>query len=256
MKRIYVYLILFLFLLSACADTIQTNEPTELESSSDNSQGSPNSPPQSPPPAMYATPEREEPKPDITNLHPFAAALRQFIADTNGAAVAFLVDIDGNGIEGMLAIDVRMSYPNFPHGIVFYLYNDTLSYKDLGRQGELFTTRITAEGNRVVHAMGDGGRSSYTLFGIENGRLVETLNIYIDLAGFEDDELLYNLYTYYGSWNEGWNNRKLIIAQKEYGVLLAFLAEYGLDNFRAPWWDDVDESNLILSMTLCSSDKY
>ena len=89
------------------------------------------------------------------------------------STMAFLVDIDGNGTQGILAIrhDGPSEWP-FAVAKVFYLRGDEVLYKDLGTtEGFPFAVRITAE-RRLIIVGGDAGTRSYTLFAMENGELV------------------------------------------------------------------------------------
>ena len=248
MKKVFLCLICAVLLLSACAPLQPValpepeidyfaEEPEQLMvlSEPEQQEPEPEPTPEAPePPENEALPTAE----DAKAPHPFVAALERFIADANGEAVAFLVDVDGNGTEGMLAIYTLWNPPNSPNGTLFYLHNGTLYYKDVGMQGAGVVTAITAGNNRAVGHMSDGGQRSFTLFGIENGRLAEILSIYLT-SGYRD-----NYYLYAGPWLEGFENRRPI-TQEEYNTIST---EHGLDNLRSPWWDLEDESSAILAM--------
>ena len=172
--------------------------------------------------------------------HPFATALREYFMGCAGdmgqdVRTAVFVDADGAGTLGVLA--TRSEY--FPFGRVFYIYDGELFYKDVGPQDAGFVTGVTAEGRRMVNLMGDGGQWSFTLFGIENGRLTETFTIF-----GETIDGINNAYYYFPRGLYNWENRQSI-TQEEFN---AIRTRYGLDNTSA-WWARDDESVEILAMT-------
>jgi len=174
------------------------------------------------------------------NPHPFAVALEYFNASTEGETRAFLVDVDGNGTEGMLVIDLS----GFPTGVLFYFHNGVLRQADVGPQDAGFVSSMTVEGRRLVNLMGDGGQWSYTLFVIrENGDLGAMLTIFAE-GTFEDEQE--NLYYMFNGFiqdfpRDNWHS----ITHEEYNELLA---QYGLDNVRGAWWEMEDESTMILAL--------
>jgi len=181
-----------------------------------------------------------EPEPPVEMPHPFAVALAQFMADVDDQAIAFLVDVDGNGIEGMVVINKQIFYPQ---GTLFYLYNGVLHSYDVGVQGEGYSTGVTLEGNRLVNLFGDGGAQwGYVLFGIESGQLITTLSISGGIvSSYENDS---------GEWVNEFDYRRNgeSIPQDEFNEIRA---RYRLGNVRNRFTDGfVDETQTILSMTI------
>ena len=169
--------------------------------------------------------------------HPFATALRQFIADTDNEVVSFLVDVDGVGTEGMVVL--KAPYGDFIHyGTLFYLHDGNLRYQDLGIIGAGTAVTTTIEGNRLVRLFGSGGLWEYALFGMENGSLVVTTILSGEFHHFldETDETAYELRHHH--------NGQRITEGEFNGILL----RYGLDSLR-DWLEPVDESSTILSLT-------
>ena len=153
---------------------------------------------------------------------------------------AFLVDIDGYGSQGVLA--VRYEYHGeenafiFRFARIFYIYDDILFYRDFDDNG--FPTVVGILGNnRVVILGGDGGVVTYTLFGIENGLLVELFTIYTHMF-----KVFYHFPG--GLWAE-WENREEI-SEKEF---IRVIDEYGLDTRRNRFEDD---TKLMLNVFLLS----
>ena len=108
------------------------------------------------------------------NAHPFAIILAELVDNIDGQVDAFLVDVDGNGTEGMVVVTNEFS---LPLGTLFYLYNGNLHSAELGMQDSGFVTATVAENNRLVNLMGDGGGWSYTLFALQNGSLIVEFTI-------------------------------------------------------------------------------
>jgi len=183
------------------------------------------------------------------HANPFAAPLLEYLdgsvenpdAISAGGYSAYsnLIDIDGNGTIGVLALRSEEPYgwPIF-YGKVFYLNNGELLYLDLGAlEGFPYAVSLTAE-NRLVLVTGDGGQWSYTLFGIDNGRLVGTLTLYGEMA----DGYSYNYFYYRGGRSEGWEIR-IPITEAEFDEMRI---RYGLDNLAGLRRDETDA---ILVMT-------
>jgi len=188
--------------------------------------------------------------------NPLLSALTEYFEGvTNGTTAAFWVNIDGDGNQGILA--TRFDDNVFPEGRVFYLYNGELLYLDVGQQDAGLVTGITASENRIVNLMADGGQRSYTLFGIENGRLVNALMLFTESVWYEDEDDWYYISYYYkfpgdwmsAGWNEEeWENRnQYLITQEEFDEIRV---RYGLDTLQT-WhdWDRLDETEQILAMT-------
>jgi len=195
--------------------------------------------------------------------HPFAAALLEYFAGgmsqedmhareeltqaswMGPITKAILVDIDDAGTPGMLAL--RLISPDghpVPMLRLFALYNGEVSYVDVG---DIYATDmyVTVDG-RVIEAMYHWGSCSYTLFGVENGRLVRTFGIHVMLN--EDIDDLESEYSYFTGGL--WENAQSITREEFEDIRI----RHGLDNL-IPW--DVepdiglrhDETELILAMT-------
>jgi len=205
----------------------------------------------------------------MCNSNPFAAILLEYFSESvenpypmftaGGNTFSNLVDIDGNGTQGVLAIrsEVRHAgyglvapginefvaiYRPVTVGRVFYLYNGEVFYTDIGMlEGFPYSVDITANG-RIVKVTGDGGNWSYTLFGMESGRLVPTLTIYGELASSDIYPFYaFDYFLYSGGESEGWQNRKSI-TEEEFNEIRI---RYGLDNLA---WLREDETAQILAM--------
>ena len=189
--------------------------------------------------------------------HPFALALRDYFAgnvsynpdtgEKSSNPVAYLVDVDGNGTQGVLARrnEARYSTAPFPFGKVFYMYDGKLFYKDVGLQDVGFVTHITADGNRIVNRSIHMSGQTYTLFSIENGRLTAAFTIR------RENICLRNLYYNYYYWTGGFGfgnlggspNRKPI-TEEEFN---AIHIRYGLDRMRS--WQDNDTEQILAMIT-------
>jgi len=170
------------------------------------------------------------------HTHSLAIALQEYfdggldVPDYWGvpSTSAFLIDTDGKGTKGVLAIrhentdDYYMVI--FPFARVFYLYNGDIYYMDFGHAGFSSVMGIL-ENNRLVMFSGDGGAKSYTLFRIENGVLIEDFVIYTMM--YEDF-----YYIPSGMWE-----RREAITEKEFN---AIRLEYGLHSTRSLVEDDAE----------------
>jgi|GEM_PF-2725459 len=191
-----------------------------------------------------------EPPTPIILEHPFATALREFDTEHENGAFAFLVDIDGNGTQGMVAVNHRGNYPDFtfPMGTLFYLYNGELRSEDLGPQDAGFVSGRTTNNNRLVNLLGDGGNWSYSLFELIDGELVVSLrltgSIYRFLETEDGDYWDYELQYFYGGFRDFGG---IPITEEEF---YAIHSQNGLDQISTWFSEDLDESQLILAMTI------
>ena len=231
MKRLLIPIIVLIlvFALAGCrsADIYDNNETQLIETA---------------PPAMADDDEDSQQEDNgydaPASPHPLAIALKDFIAGAEDEIKAFLVDVDGNNTEGILAIDLS----GFPMGTLLYIHDGILHQADVGPQDAGFVSSMTEGGRRLVNLMGDGGQRSYTLFGIEEGELVEALIIHVSMTGEYSGE--YPDITWYHDYRYGgWDGE--IITQEEFNNIRT---RYGLDNVRGSWWDMEDESIEILQM--------
>ena len=177
--------------------------------------------------------------------HPFGAALLAF----NGGGVpapdnwlnaysAIMVNIDEFGTQGMLAS--RLISPDgspVPDLRLFALYGGEISYLDVG--GIYAIDMYVTGGRRIVEAMHHWGSQSYTLFGIENGRLVRDFSIHVMLN--EEIAGTSNEYSFIprGLWENAINSTHEVFESIRTG--------YGLDNLIF-WRNFEDETEHILAM--------
>jgi len=173
--------------------------------------------------------------------HPFAVALEYFNDNAEGETKAFLVDVDGNGTEGMLVVDLY----GFPTGVLFYIHIGALRQADLGPQDAGFVSSMTTEGRRLINLMGDGGQWSYTLFSIkENGDLEVMLTIFAEgSSATEREENSY--YVFHDPIEDAPRDTWIPITSAEYNETIT---HFGLDNMRGAWWEMDDESATILAL--------
>ncbi|MCL2372128.1 MAG: hypothetical protein FWC78_01830 [Defluviitaleaceae bacterium] len=177
----------------------------------------------------------------------FATALADYFAGSaEGSPFGFdtwagVVDIDGDGTLGVLAI--RHDLPDgFPVQVarVFYESSGEVAYMDIENYEDFPQVLMTAEGRLVQNVAFGRWMWSFTLFGLENGRLTPTLTIFVD-SYEETTEGGQNYYTYPGGWQAGFENANQI-TQDEFDGLVA---RYGLYNFVSPSWAE-DETQRIL----------
>jgi len=178
--------------------------------------------------------------------NPFAVALLEFNAggipasdNWLNAYKAIMVSIDEYGTQGMLAS--RLISPDdspVPDLRLFALHGGVISYMDVG--GIYATNMYVTEGRRIVEAMHHWGSQSYTLFGLENGRLVRDFSIHVMLN--EEVAGTNNEYSFIpgGLWEDAINSTHEIFEGIRTG--------YGLENLTF-WSDFEDETEHILAMT-------
>ena len=178
--------------------------------------------------------------------NPFAAALLEFNAGGTpapdnwlNAYKAIMVSIDNYGTQGMLAS--RLISPDgspVSDLRLFAMHGGEISYLDVG--GMYAIDMYITEGRRIVEAMHHWGSQSYTLFGIENGRLARDFSIHVML----NDEVAgtNNEYSFIpgGLWEDAVNSTHEIFEGIRTG--------YGLDDLTL-WSDFEDETEHILAMT-------
>ena len=192
----------------------------------------------------------------IIALHPFALALREYfdgglpVPDYWGIPSnnAFWVNIDDDGTQGVLAIrfemyDLGTLEALLAFGRVFYFSDENLYYKDFGPQGFPSFTGIIAENNRIASLTIGSSWSDYVLFGIVDGELIETFAISIILQGNDTHRYLFPNGRMVVDW---WENREKI-TEEEFEIILI---KYGFHSAQFEWQDIVDESDMILSMTI------
>ena len=101
----------------------------------------------------------EEPAP-----HPFATALTDFMAERGGQASAFLVDIDGEGTQGMLAIADDISC------VIFFIHDGQLRSE---RTQTFHIATMNEQGRLVVITSDENDNVSSNFVRVDiNNRLV------------------------------------------------------------------------------------
>ena len=199
-------------------------------------------------------------------LHPFAIAILEFFDGgvevppdwgMRSSTFAHLVDIDGKGTIGVLAIRHESYYDHWPfsRGKIFYMLESELVYKDLGiLEGFPLSVAITAE-SRPVIVTGDGGQWSYTLLKFQDGRLIEDFTIVGTgkTVNFHD---YFWYYHFYGGWfpddwtpyhgGENWRNRQRI-TEDEFNAIRIRYGLFYVQNWLLLWGED--DTQKILEMT-------
>jgi len=211
--------------------------------------------------------------------NPFASALSGFFANVTQApdwAVvpeaihamsasthAILVDVDGNGTQGMLAskwtTDVQRYLPassassTFVQRVFLLVNNQT-------RQVALDNMAVSSAGRLITISGVDGqgiSMRAYTLLGLNNGQLTPIKSIAITRYGHweyhgveswvstgEADSYFVNYHT-----NEFWNRDAAQDQAITYAEFNQLLTRYGLHDTSYLVWELPDETNAILSMT-------
>lgn len=157
---------------------------------------------------------------------------------------ARFVDVDGAGTRGVLALryELRDDWPTLV-ARVFYELDGEVFYLDIDSE-EHMPMVITKE-NRIVKSIATGRQDwSYTLFGIENGRLAPVLTIYVRIDNVTDHESDgdFHHYLYRGDWRDGLENREPITKE----AFDEIHSDHGLDYLNSPWGLD-DQQDLIRS---------
>ena len=218
------------------------------------------------------------------NAHPFAAALSEFFANTTHAPEwalvpdathimsnsthAILVDVDGNGTQGVLAskwtTDVQRYLPASSAESIFVQRLFLLANNQV-RQIELDNMAVTQAGRLITISSVDGqGISSraHTLLGFNNGQLTPVKSIAVTRYGEwhyphewvssgEANRYFVNYHT-----NEFWNRnaeQDQAITHAEFNELITryglHMIGYGTMGGFATVWELPDQTNAILGMT-------
>ena len=196
----------------------------------------------------------EEPTADEEIQNPFVVPLMEYLAEGvevefggfelgTRNTISFLVDIDGEGNEGVFAARFDEDSYGFPSpvGRVFYVVNGELLYMDIENHVSLEV--LVTTNNRLVQSVGMGRYEwSYTLFGLVNGRLAptQTLFVIVDALNMDAEP---NYYLYNGGWQSGIENATPI-SQEEFTEITTRYALNG--DFNSPW-GMADETDYILS---------
>lgn len=216
------------------------------------------------------------PAPD--NLHPFANALSDFFVNLapvpewaaqlpeqmHFSTHAILVDVDGNGTQGMLASkwtsDVQQYLPHssaeslLVHRLFLLAGNQT-------RPVDLHNMAVTRAGRLITTNGADGqgaSMSAYTLLGFTDGQLTPVKSIMRTAYGHweyhiemvwvssgEDDTYAVNYHTT-EFWERGWEQDQPLSHTEFHELLVRYGLNYGANPFI---WQLPDETNAILSLT-------
>ena len=187
-----------------------------------------------------------------SNAHPFAAILIEMMSDVPYYVTefldevghynkidAFLVDIDGNGTLGMLvrSWERQITGNLFRIGTLFYLQEDEIRYRAMGQQVSGFLNATLVEDNRLVTILRDGGHHGSALLTIENGNVVEYVNIFRELVDVVDGV---SNFAYYINGEPA--------TQEEFSELHV---RYGFDNIHFRTEEEIQtETQYILSMII------
>ena len=214
--------------------------------------------------------EPEEPVVYIPSIpHPFAQALSEFFvnlaeppewADMQTQTHAVLVDLDGNGTQGVVVSkwsdDRERYHPTATNSIfvqkMFYFYNGQL------HSFEHFNYVVTQAGRFIVMERADAqgvSLSAYTLLDFVGGRLAPAKTIstveYWRLEDYgiqpeSEDDRYYVYYHFDGSWDREWEVQ-VPITQDEFNELLTM---YSLHNITDFIWTLPDDTQTIMQMTI------
>jgi len=173
---------------------------------------------------------------DYGAYNPFAEFLLEyFTGGTDDNTAAFWIDVDGNGTQGVLAI---RNDKYGAEGRVFYLVDGRLMYMDMGMQDGEFLSLATIGGNRLVNSRDDVGSWSFTLFEIEGASRMLVPELTIGLMAEIPNTTIGQ-----GKLFDLMDNAR-ILTDDEYNE---FIVQLGFDDLTAPWWDRVDETEVILA---------
>lgn len=102
--------------------------------------------------------------------HPFAIALSELLKNTTGNLTANLVVLDGDDSKGMLVAGFEDDYVSDEvlWALLFYLYNENLSYKNVD-----FIAGLTAVDGRLISLRSNTDYWSFSFFELNDGQLLE-----------------------------------------------------------------------------------
>ncbi|MCL1998445.1 MAG: hypothetical protein FWG65_06735 [Turicibacter sp.] len=160
--------------------------------------------------------------------------------------ISHIVDVDGNGTMGVLAVRHEASnwYGVIPMGRVFYTIDNLVLYEDVGVQDFGFGSGVTAAG-RLVNIGMEGGITAYTLFEIIDGRLTQT-SMFSSELDFPSDTVPFSFFffpTRPDFSDLAFEQSYFEITEEEF---FEISVQYGFDNARMIWHLE-DHTERILS---------
>ena len=179
-------------------------------------------------------------------INPFATALLDFFADSyRGDSAPLHFDgfstgafiVDGMGTMGILAIKISQPIPdNYPWftNRVFYLHDDEILYYEIPvyRRSRII---ITENNRRLVHLHECGVWSAFDLFGVVDGRLVQTSRLeWRQTFPCEQHPYGEEIFSYFNKNNQeiDWHHIPRFITEEEYNEIIV---KYGLDRTLDIW---------------------
>jgi len=142
---------------------------------------------------------------EISINNPFTEPLIEFFSDSYilpdyyemDNNMAFLVDLDGNGTLGVVAVKYeRIGYSIHTRSRIFYLSNEEILYKDIPPNFNYISPNINWNGSIIFNRnrrlmLGDAmnGTLFYTLFKLENDILIYSFTVFTEIP-FADGEFL------------------------------------------------------------------
>ena len=175
--------------------------------------------------------------PPKENAHPFAITLTEFKAQALPHTTrAFLVDVDGEGMQGMLVIGELYNMTRTEYH-VYFLYEGQL------RSGRAGTYPSVDANNRLIAHSRGNNNASYSFYSVFDHQLFVTRS----LSGGFDDREGHDLH-FFIEWNgEGYDQHNITPQEFE-----RMRTEFGLDHIREPgWWEThPNQYAEILAMTL------
>lgn len=193
--------------------------------------------------SLQAESESEPPTSEILlgeNAHPFAVQLHK-IFENSRLHRAFIVDIDGNGVEGMLVLS-----PSGATAALYYLYDGEIRRKHMGAHGTAHTTIRLSSSKRQVGITDNGLQTDFRLFEIYDGEVREYLRISKStiMNHRRNSATPITIITY--SYTRA-NGAGRALTEEEYYELLE---RYGLTEINQRWSElDNDDREKILAMT-------
>ncbi|MCL2398701.1 MAG: hypothetical protein FWC91_03020 [Defluviitaleaceae bacterium] len=175
------------------------------------------------------------------NPHPLAIALQNFIDNAEGETRVSVPAV--NGTLALLAIEF---VDGFAEATVFVYTGFEVIYKEIGSiEGFPFSVGFTGDGwGNLLKVTGDGGNSSYTMFGVATNpatsrdEIVYLFTIYDELV----DDGSRSYYRFDGGWPEGIEGGRHSITEEEFNTI-----RYGWGDFITCWRDSWDSTESILA---------
>jgi len=175
------------------------------------------------------------------NPHPLAIALQNFIANANGETQAHIPNVGGN--LSVLAIEFVDTF--FAEATLFVYTGNEVLTKEIGSiEGFPFSVGFTTDGwGSLVKMTGDGGNSSYTMFGVATNPATsrdEIVYLFTIYAVRTDDGNMHHS-RFDGGWLEGFLGRDPI-TEDEFSEIRS-----GMGDRITSWRDSWDSTDSILT---------